>query len=233
MKLSYKQLIVGGLFLAVCAVSGYVFSKKKVRKDIHMVQILTSDSYIEVIEEIRKLYSEQYYTKLFKVRTQRRRYAPKSLEYQRIMQDFNKETKSILEDSTSSIIRKYRTNLKTFENSVNYYDSDPELKTYAENLSYPTYQCKEEPVSSLEEIKDILSYFSQRFKDLGVEDMELDDYMVVSSQVEDEVYARYGLEIEAVNAGYQLYEGECAEIAEPMKSQTSYILAAADDSFEL
>ena len=164
-------------------------------------------------------------------RDERRRYHPDSGDYQTTVLNFQKVIKRLIEESTNEVLKIYRLGKEIFEESVNFYDSDIEMKEYGENLIKPIGQIMAPTKLSKNDTNKILQYFSNKLKEKNSECLDFDEYLVITSQVEDEIYKAYRIEIEEVTAAYEKYKDDLEEVVEAMKMQTSSIMASTDNSF--
>ncbi|OMJ87109.1 hypothetical protein SteCoe_11259 [Stentor coeruleus] len=212
------------------AVAMYIRSRNN-SKDYIKKTILTKESYKEVCHEIRKYFSEIYYKELNLSRIERRSLISRSAEYEKIASNFQKRLKPMLEEAQLKTIKQYRISKKYFEDSVNYYDSDPELKEFGDQLVQPLPMKNTGKKLSKEETRVILNYYSTRLKEFESECPDLDEYMLINMQIEDEIYRTYKVEMEDLNAGFEMYKSDMEDIVEPLKNQTSYVFASTDDSF--
>ena len=229
-----KVILTCTALVAAGSLSLFLLTKLRTKQKILIKKhILNKESYAEITTEIRKNYSKLYWAELNKSRCQRRAFQVRSAEYEKCVSSFQRKMKNLLEESQKSIISKYRISETVFQESVNYYDSDPRMKEYGEKLVQPL---PPEHISSnlnKEEAKKILNFYSMRLKEFESECPDLDEYLVINNQIEDEIYRNFKIEIEELNAVFEKYKNEFEEIVEPLKNQTSYILASTDDSFEL
>ncbi|CAG9326499.1 unnamed protein product [Blepharisma stoltei] len=234
MGISSKELTIAGCAVAISAgVFLYFYTRKKQKGNMLRVEILSKESFIEICQNIRSQYSNNYWPAVKECRIERRRYSPKSENYEQAIVNFQRRTKAFLDSATEQVTRKYGISHKIFENSVNYYDSFPEIAQYSEELVKPAYTEEIKSDLTVNQVRDVMIYYSNRFNELNADYLgDFEDYYIVTSQIEDEIYKKYKIEVEELNNEYEKYKTELEDIVEPMKTQTSYILASADDSFE-
>ena len=166
-------------------------------------------------------------------RIERRTLQARSAEYEQCVLKFQKNTKNFLEEAQKQIVSEFGISDKIFEESVNYFDSDSELKEYGEKLVHPIPL---EPIKitlSREQTENILKLYTIRMKEFENGCQDLDEYLTLNHQIEDEIFRTYNIEIEELNFALQQYNNELKALIEPLKTQTSYILASTDDSYEL
>ena len=177
------------------------------------------------------MFSSRYWPELTKSRDERRKYYPDSPEYHTCVLTFQKTIKRLLEESTNIVLKNYRISKEVFEESVNFYDSDPELKQHGENLVKPINRELPPTKLSREATKSILVYFSNKLREKNNECLDFDEYIVTTSQIEDEIYNMDRIEIEEFNYAVEKYQDHLGDIIKSMKQQTSSILASSDTSF--
>ncbi|CAG9335069.1 unnamed protein product [Blepharisma stoltei] len=233
MEVPSKNLAIAGCVIAISAgILVYLYQKKNQKNDMLKVEILSKESFIEICQKIRKEYSNNYWPAVKACRIERRKYPPRSEHYEHAIVNFQKKTKAFLDHATEHVTKNYRVSPKVFEDSVNYYDSFPEISQYSEEIVKPAYTEDIKLHLTKERVIEFMMYYSNRFTELNADYLDFDEYLVVTSQIEDEIYSNYQIEVEELNNEYEKYKAELEDIVEPMKTQTSYILAAADDSFE-
>jgi len=79
--------------------------------------------------------------------------------------------------------------------------------------------------------KQILLSFSQKLKERNADYAEVDEYLVATSQIEDEIFRAYKIEMEEFNAAVEKHKEHVNEILDDMKQTTSAIMASSDNSF--
>ena len=211
----------------------YFLQKKSTKQDPFItVEILAPEDFKKVCREIRRMYSSKYWPAYNTCREERRKFPSKTIEYENIVISFNNKNKNLIEETRSTVLRKYWVSEKVFEDSVNYYDSDNGLREYAENLVTPLYNDDHSSSLTREQTIEILNYFNERYQEFH-DIIEINDYTVLIKRLEDEVFEKFKVEMDQVNSAYEKFkDAQLEEIVEPMKCHTSYILASADDSFE-
>jgi hypothetical protein len=211
----------------------FLWKKKNPSAEVSFVRksILTPDSYREITSAIREQFNVRYWPELKRSRDERRRCHPDSAEYQTIVLNFQKTIKRLNDESTEMVLKTFRLPKSIFEESVNFFDSDEELKEFGENLIKPIPRLAQQTKLSMGDTKRILEYFSTKLKEKNYECLDVDEYLVLTSQIEDEIYKAYRIEIEELNSAYEKFKDSLEEIVEPMKMQTSSIMASSDNSF--
>ena len=226
------RIIVYASALVLAGASSFLYIRsKKKSQSLIKKQILNRESYKAFTHAIRVAYTANYWPELKKSREERRKLQARSAEYEKCVSNFQKKMKVLLNDATKKAIKDFGISEKIFEESVNYFDNDSELREYGEKLVQPLTQ---EPgiLLSKEEVRKILNFFSSRAKENESECLDLDEYIVSNSQIEDEIFRTYKLEIEDVNFAFEKYKNDLEEIVEPLKNQTSYILASSEDAYD-
>ena len=193
--------------------------------------ILSKECYKEVTIAIRKQFSLLYWPELKKSRDQRRKLQARSAEYEKCVSHFQKKIKNLIEEATKKVTKEFGISNTIFEDSVNYFDSDADLREYGEKLVVPLPIENKKVRLSREETKKVLTVYSMRLKDCDTGCPDLDEYLILNTQIEDEIYRAFRIEIEELTQALELYD-DLDDLVEPLKSQTSYILASTDDTYE-
>ena len=230
--MSIKEIASAAAVLLASTASLFFYNlRKKPNDDFLQVQILTCESYKEITSQIRNTFNQKYWIELKSSREQRRRSMPASQEYQTIVLNFQKVIKRILEESTLEVLSHYRVNKRVFEESVNFYDNDPELKEFGDNIIKPLPIEYNRIKLNAELTKQILLFFNSRLKERNEDCIEVDEYLVAAAQIEDEIFKEHKIEMEEFNAAVEKYKHYVNDIVEDMKFTTSTIMAGSDNSF--
>jgi hypothetical protein len=230
--MSIKEIASAAVMLLASSAGVYFLKfRRKPDEDFLQVQILTPDSYKEITTQIRTLFNQKYWVELKLCRELRRRCLSTSQEYQSIVLNFQKVIKKILEDSTFEVLNHFRVNKKTFEESVNFYDNDLELKEFGDSIIKPLPIEFTRIKLTADQTKQILMSFNEKLKEKNQEYTEVDEYLVATSQIEDEIFKEHRIEMEEFNAAVEKYKKVVNDIVEDMKITTSAIMASSDNSF--
>lgn len=230
--MSFRELASAAAVLLASTAGVYYWKlKPKPNTDFMQVQLLTPESYKEIAVKIRECFNNKYWPELKTCREQRRRCNPASPEYQAIVLNFQKVIKRILDESTHEVLTRFRIPKQTFEDSVNFYDSDPELKEYGENIIKPLPVEISRSKLDAEKTKQILFTFNQKLKERNADYVEVDEYITTTSQIEDEIFRAYKIEMEEFNAAVEKHKDFVNEILDDMKQTTSAVMASSDNSF--
>ena len=226
-----KFLSAAAMLLAGTAGAFYWRSVANATGEYIKRRILTSESYREIAINIRRLFSERYWPELKKSRTERRKYHPDSTEYHTCVLNFQKTIKKLHDESIATVLRDYRVKKDIFEESVNFYDSDIELKEYGDNIIKPLSPDPQPVKLSENDTNKIMQYFATKLKEKNSDCLDFDEYIVATCQIEDEIYKSYRIEVEEINDAAEKYKDSVEDIVESMKQQTSSMLASTDTSF--
>lgn len=230
--MSTKSIVSAAAMLIASTASILYWKKRQSHQDdFTQRQILTRDSYKEIATEIRLAFSRKYWPEVKKFRNERRSFSPYSQNYQNIVFNFQKVIKRLIEESTLEVLKEFRVNKEIFEESVNFYDDDPELKEYGENLIKALPLEANKTILSKARTNEILSYYSTRLKEKNSECLELDDYLLSTSEIEDEIFKRYEIEMEDLTSAVEEYKDYLQNIVEDMRRETSNIMSSTDVSF--
>ena len=230
--MSIKEIASAAAVLIASTASLFFYNQhKKSNKDFQQVHILTCESYKEIATQIRNTFNQKYWTELKSCREHRRRSMPGSQEYQTIVLNFQKIIKRILEESTLQGLSHFRVHKAVFEESVNFYDNDSELKEFGDNIIKPLPIEFSRIKLNAELTKQILLFFNSRLKEKNEDFSEVDEYLVSTAQIEDEIFKEHKIEMEEFNAAVEKYKHYVNDIVEDMKFTTSTIMAGSDNSF--
>ena len=225
-----KALLISAV--AIFSSAGCFFYSSMRSKSILIKKyILSKECYKEVTIAIRKQFSLLYWPELKKSRDQRRKLQARSAEYEKCVSHFQKKIKNLIEEATKKVTKEFGISNTIFEDSVNYFDSDADLREYGEKLVVPLPIENKKVRLSREETKKVLTVYSMRLKDCDTGCPDLDEYLILNTQIEDEIYRAFRIEIEELTQALELYD-DLDDLVEPLKSQTSYILASTDDTYE-
>jgi hypothetical protein len=218
---------------ALCASVGIIvyLKKRQSSSDFITTKVLSPESYKEVATAMRALYSKNYWKELALSRSKRRNLLARSAEYEKEVTDFQNLVKELVQRAQKQILGEYRIKSEYFENSVNFYDSDYEMKQYGNDLVNPYSNESQKKKLGKEETERILTYYSSRMKDFEIECPDLDEYMIINMEIEDEIFRNFKVEIEEVNAAWEMHKKDLEDIVEPLKNQTHFILASTNDSY--
>lgn len=230
-KMALKYLAYAAAALCTTTAVVLYLRSKSSPQDLITKTILTKESHIKITQKIREIFSMIYWKELKNARIERRKFQARSAQYETVVSGFQKKIKSFLEQAQAQVLKEYRVTKACFEDSINFYDSDPNFKQYGCDLVKPLPENKKKEVLSREETKEILTFYSERYKEYENDCPDLDEYMEINCEIEDEIYRIYKVEIEEVNAAFEAYEKEMEEIVEPLKNQTHYILESNDRSY--
>lgn len=196
-----------------------------------LIQIIKRDTYIKICKEMQEYFSSKYQKMLKKCRQSRRLLQSSSHEYEKCISIFNQKTKKLAEKAQDSILNSYSISKKAFENSVNYFDSDPDLQQYVKDIVNTQIPINPKDILPKHLAKEILDYYQDRLREFESDCPDLDEYMIINSQIGDEIFNVYGVEIEVLTESWEIYKKEFEEMYEPLRNQTYCVLASSDNSF--
>ena len=229
--MKWKILACAATAIAALAGAYILLRPKSLEPGIILIQVIKCETYMEICKSMRDFFTTKYQKKLKKYRNLRRTLPSSSLEYEKCVLEFNQKTKKIVEKAQNSILHSYSILKKTFEDSVNYYDSDPLLQPYANDIVNTSIPIDAKKILSKDLAKEILDYFQNRLKEYESDCPDLEEYMIINTQIEDEIFNVYGIEIEILTGSWEVYKKELEELYEPLRNQTYCVLASTDNSF--
>jgi hypothetical protein len=105
------------------------------------------------------------------------------------------------------------------------------LQPYANDIVNTSIPIDPKKILSKDLAKEILDYFQNRLKEYESDCPDLEEYMIINTQIEDEIFNVYGIEIEILTGSWEVYKKELEELYEPLRNQTYCVLASTDNSF--
>ena len=226
-----KLLAISAAAIFTTAAGYFFFSSKRNKSILIKKHILSKESYKEVTFAIRKQFSAIYWPDFKKSRDERRKLQARSAEYEKYVSQFQKKIKDLIEEATKKVLKDFGISNSIFEDSVNYFDSDDDLREYGEKLVVPLPIENNQARLSREDTKKVLTVYSMRLRECDRGCPDLDEYLILNTQIEDEIYRTFRIEMEELNHAVEMYD-DLEDLVEPLKSQTSYILASTDDTYE-
>jgi hypothetical protein len=218
---------------ALAAATGLILFLKPraLPSGLKVITIINRSSYIEISSEMRKYFQKRYKTSLKAHRAYRRSLISRSAEYQESIQSFNKSVNDLVSEAQVNVLSWYKLSQNYFENSVNYYDLDPDVKHYAEKVFDMDLPVSESQIMGPEKTKTILDYYQSRLREYESECPELEEYMIINAQIHDEIFRKFEIEIEVLNASWEKNKEEFGDMYEGLRNQTYYVLASTENSF--
>ena len=196
-----------------------------------IVQIIKRSTYKSLTTQMRVYFKENYQKELINYRKTRRLLLSRSAEYEKCVQDFNKRVQDLVEEAQVLVLTRFGLSKKHFQDSVNYFDLDPELQSCAGEMVDPTIQVESGQILGKEETKKILDFYQARLKEYESECPELEEYMIINVQIEDEIYRKFKVELEVLNASWEVYKEEFQDLYEQLRNQTYCVMASTDNSY--
>lgn len=209
----------------------YFYLSRAPPEGLSMVQIIKRSTYKTLTSQMRDYFKANYQKELRNYRQYRRTLSSRSAEYEKCVQDFNKRVQELVEEAQVLILSQYGLSKKHFQDSVNYYDLDAELQNCAAEMVDPTVQVEDGQILPKEEAKNILDFYQARLKEYESECPELEEYMIINIQIEDEIFRKFKIELEVLNASWEVYKDEFQERYEQLRNQTYCVMASTDNSY--
>ena len=233
------KVVIGGLVLT--GIAGWVLLRRKTGKppltklerDPKYVQIdvLSKELLLKFFTMLREKYSKEYLAMRNESRIKRRLLEPNSQEYRDTVLFLTEKSKDILEAKTMEVLGLLNVTEETIDHSLFYYVKDADIEEAKKVVNEPINDVRLPESVTVEKTRDILAYFQEHL--VAQDEDSLDEYLVATAQVEDEVFKEFGVESEVVEKAYEKYGEQLQEIADSLKYQTRFVLQqTSEDSFE-
>lgn len=232
-----KAVVAGAV---VVGVTGLLLLRKKPApktttqdRDPKYVQIdiLSKEQLLRFFRLLREKYTKEYVAVRAEARRKRRQLPPDSSEYRECVLALTEKSKEILEAKTLEVLDILRVKEETIDHSMFYYVKDSEIEEAKNVVNEPLNDAKLPNDMTLEKARDVMSYFQENL--VAQDEDSLDEYLVTTAQVEDQVFHQFGIESEVMEKAFEKYGAELRDLSEPMMHQTRFVLQqTSEDSFE-
>ena len=208
-------------------------SQKQVESDQRYIniEVVPKSTLLTFFQNVREQYSREYFSLRHQSRLKRRALDPHSPGYEQAVLDFSEQSKDILETITSSVLKSMGLSETVVDRSLFYYLKDADIEAAKQLVNEPINNTNLPAGLTVEVAKDILTYFQTHL--VAQDEDGLDEYLVTSAQVEDEVWRDFGFESEEVEKAYERYASELQEMTDGLVAQTRFVVQqTSDDSLE-
>lgn len=228
--MKWKHLVYSAAAMATATSLLLCLKSRAVPAGLQQVQIINLKSYVQISTEMREYFKERYVRSQRKLREYRRSLISRSAEYEQAIKDFNKKVRLLVAEAQEQVLKKFRLTKKQFEDSVNYYDSDLNVRNLAEKIYDVGMPVQEKEILEPEQTKAVIDFYKERLEEYESDCPELDEYMIINAQIHDEIFRKFKVEIEVVDASWERYREEFGNMYEGLRSQTFYVLASTENS---
>lgn len=231
--MKWKYLAYAGLAASALVAAGAYFYWKSNGENSGIVlkQVIKREFYIQLIQEMRQYFNLRYLKSVKEYRETRRKFEPQSSEYENAVVAFHHKTQALVEDAQKEVLRRYRLSKDNFELSVNFYDTDPELKDLVASIVDTKITINSDQILDRDETKRILDYYQSRLREFESDCPDLEEYMIINTRIEDEVFNEFGIELDVLTESWEIYKKDIEELYEQIRNQTYCVLASTDNSF--
>jgi len=186
------------------------------------IEIVPKHTLLQFFQTIREQYSKHCLSLKQQYRTQRRSLDPSSPAYAQCVLDFSDQTQALLQSTTAAVLQSLSLSETTVDRSLFYYVKDADIEA-AKQLVNESINDTALPSSlTIEAARAVLTYFKTHL--VARDEDGLDEYLVASAQVEDEVWREFGYESEQVEKAYELYAEELQEMTNGLVAQTRFVM---------
>ena len=179
------------------------------------VSILTKTAMLGLLVEIRKRYSSEYLRLRREARRGRRMFPRGSEEYRHEVVQYHKEARELLRKVSQDVIRQWKLSESLVISSFSFYEEDEEIEEAQGKLGVAVNDTTIPGSLSVELVKDIYTYCHDRATLNTGESFE--DYAVRSTELEDELWERFGFEAEEIEKAYSEYRRELSNLETQFK----------------
>lgn len=174
------------------------------KKGTMQVTILSQEALLDMLRTIRQRHSLAYRALRLSARTKRRRHARNSEAYRQCVIQFNTKSRSLLREVSKTVLREHSLSDALVLASCAFYEGDEDIEDAKAKLGVVINDAKLPRELTLERAKDIFLYCRERSSAL-LED-SCSDLTVQTVAMEDELFEKYGHEMEEVEKAYERYK---------------------------
>lgn len=186
------------------------------------IEIVPKHILLRFFQTVREQYSQLCLSLKREYRAKRRSFDPLSAAYAQCVLDFSHKTQELLESTTSSVLQSLHLSETTVDRSLFYYVKDADIEASKQLVNELINDTTLPSSLTLEVTRDILAYFQTHL--VARDEDGLDEYLVASAQVEDEVWREFGYESEEVEKAYERYAEELQEMTNGLVAQTRFVM---------
>lgn len=186
------------------------------------IEIVPKHILLRFFQAIREQYSQHCLSLKHQYRLQRRSLDPISSAYAQCVLDFSQQTQTLLQSTTTTVLQSLSLSETTVDRSLFYYVKDADIEAAKQLVNEPINDTPLPASLTLEVTRTILTYFKTHL--VARDEDGLDEYLVASAQVEDEVWREFGYESEQVEKAYERYAEELQEMTTGLVAQTRFVM---------
>lgn len=204
--------------------------KDKTNSSFMRIEILSKESLLKLLTEVRIRYSLGYLDLRNHYRSQRRKLQQKSPAYSDTVREFQLQAHNLLLTESKRAFADFGVREEVVDHSLAYYAGDSDLEK-AKNLMNEPFNDAVKPRRLTKELTiEVLEYFKVHLQPLDEDDMS--EYMESIARVEDDIARIYGFEAEELEKAYDEYEADLQAVTQSLKEQTvMFLQQSSHDDF--
>ena len=205
-------------------------SKAKPSSSFVRIEILSKESLLKLLTEVRIRYSLGFIELREDCRQQRRKTQAKSPAYSEIIREYHTRAQSLLQAESRRAFGDFGVSEEVVDHSLAFYAGDADVDR-AKNLMNEPYNNAVKPRRLSKDLTiEVLEYFKTHLRCSQEDDLE--EYMVGVAHVEDDIARIYGFEAEELEKAYDEYETDLQAVTMSLKEQTVLFLQqSSNDDF--
>lgn len=209
-----------GFVLASGALAYFAFYQRpQPRKPTLTVSILSHEALLDLLRTIRARHSMAYRALAASSRTKRRKHPRNSEAYRHCILQFNTKSRALLREVSKTVIREYSLTDALVLASCAFYEGDDDIEEAKSKLGVLINDTKLPKELDLEKAREIFLFC--REKSMSLMEDSFGDFVVQGVALEDELWERYGFEMEQIEKAYEKYKRELHHLETQMKLQGS------------
>lgn len=229
--LTWKVVAVAvALLAATVALWGCWHRPGAFSKPITTVSILSQAALLDLLRTIRQRHSAASVSLRKAARSRRRRHIRDSEAYRQCILHYNDKGRSLLREVSKTVIREMDLTETMVIASCAFYEGDEEVDEAKARLGVVINDTRIPPELDLPKAQEIYLYCRERSID-ALDDSSY-DLVVRNVALEDEVWERFGFEMEEVERGFERYRRELKSLETRLKLQNRRSNSFAEDGFE-
>jgi hypothetical protein len=221
------------LGFAVLAASVYLWRRRNRFKPSPLlrVAILTKNSILKLLTDIREAYSLAYLGLRRSARIQRRPYQRDSPQYRATVIAYHKSARELLRKISQEMIQQRGLSESMVISSFSFYEEDEDIEDLQGKLGVVINEVPIPSNLTVDVVKDIYTYCHDRLSAVSGEAFE--DYAVRSTALEDELWEKYGFEAEEIERAYAANRRELSKLETQFKLQGCFSFTSSLEDEEV
>jgi hypothetical protein len=186
--------------------------------------VLSRDSTLEILDEIRDKFNTKYYPLLLHSRRTRRQFDRNSTRYKNCIKELCIAAKQILEEAYKSVLSNKSITAEELETSVHFYQDDPQVASAAQKICspIPSKSCKNIRADLLREI--LIAYINLLNQETERDSQELVYRMQMN---DDQLYVKFNLEKEEIEQACAWHKDSVIDLILEIKKLNGEMISEA------